>query len=136
LYNRSGGSILLVAVWHGVYNAVSGTQAATGVVAAVVSTLIMAQALLLVGLDLRARHRGKPPRSAPPSRYREFSATDGPRSHRSTADSADDHWGNVWAAAPRPPRFAAIAVVTGPVLATCTASTDMAKCRPLQLGRR
>jgi hypothetical protein len=27
-------------------------------------------------------------------------------------------------------------VVTGPVLATCTASTDMAKCRPLQLGRR
>jgi membrane protease YdiL (CAAX protease family) len=59
LYNRSGGSILLVAVWHGVYNAVSGTQAATGDVAAVVSTLIMAQALLLVGLDLRARHKGK-----------------------------------------------------------------------------
>lgn len=60
LYNRSGGSILLVALWHGLFNLVSGTQAATGVIAAVVSTLIMAQALLLVGLDLRARHRGQP----------------------------------------------------------------------------
>jgi membrane protease YdiL (CAAX protease family) len=67
LYNRSGGSILLVAVWHGVYNVVSGTQAATGVVAAVVTTLIMAQALVLVGLVLRARHRGQlPPLSATP----------------------------------------------------------------------
>lgn len=60
LYNRSGGSILLVAIWHGVFNVASGTQAATGVIAAVVSTLVMAQALLLVGLDLRARHRGQP----------------------------------------------------------------------------
>ena len=60
VYNRSGGSILLVALWHGVFNVVSGTQAATGVIAAVVSTLIMAQALLLVGLDLRARHQGQP----------------------------------------------------------------------------
>jgi uncharacterized protein len=30
LYNRSGGSILLVIVWHGVYNFVGATQAATG----------------------------------------------------------------------------------------------------------
>ena len=36
LYNRSGGSVLLVAVWHGLYNVVSGTQAATGMLAAVV----------------------------------------------------------------------------------------------------
>jgi membrane protease YdiL (CAAX protease family) len=60
LYNRSGGSILVVAVWHGVYNVVGGTKAATGVVGAMVATLIMAQALVLVGLDLRARHRGQP----------------------------------------------------------------------------
>ena len=60
VYNRSGGSILLVAIWHGLFNVVSGTQAATGVIAAVVSTLVMAQAILLIGLDLRARHRGQP----------------------------------------------------------------------------
>jgi membrane protease YdiL (CAAX protease family) len=60
LYNRSGGSILLVAVWHGLYNVVSGTQAATGLLAAVVSTLIMIQGLALIVLDLRARRRGRP----------------------------------------------------------------------------
>jgi uncharacterized protein len=60
LYNRSGGSVLLVAVWHGLYNVVSGTQAATGMLAAVVSTLIMIQAVVLIVLDLRARRRGRP----------------------------------------------------------------------------
>jgi hypothetical protein len=34
LYNRSGGSILLVAVWHGLYNVVGATQAAAGLLAA------------------------------------------------------------------------------------------------------
>ena len=55
-----GGSILLVALWHGLFNLVSGTAAATGVLAAVVRTVVMAQALLLVALDLQARRRGRP----------------------------------------------------------------------------
>ena len=54
------GSILLVAVWHGLYNFVSGTQAATGMLAAVVTTLIMIQGVVLIVLELRARRRGRP----------------------------------------------------------------------------
>jgi uncharacterized protein len=60
LYNRSGGSILLVIVWHGLYNVVSGTQAATGMLAAVVSTLVMIQGVVLIVAELRARQRGRP----------------------------------------------------------------------------
>jgi uncharacterized protein len=63
LYNRAGASILAVAVWHGIFNVAAGTKAATagsGTIAAVVSTLIMVQAFVLVGLELRARHYGKP----------------------------------------------------------------------------
>ena len=60
LYNRSGGSILLVAVWHGLYNVVSGTQAATGLLAAVVTTLIMIQGIVLIVLEVRARRHGRP----------------------------------------------------------------------------
>jgi membrane protease YdiL (CAAX protease family) len=60
LYNRSGGSILLVAIWHGLYNFVGATQAATGILAAVVSTLIMIQGVALIVLEVRARRRGRP----------------------------------------------------------------------------
>jgi membrane protease YdiL (CAAX protease family) len=58
LYNGTGGSILACAVWHGAYNLASGTAAADGTIAAVTSTFVMVQALLLVGLELRARRRG------------------------------------------------------------------------------
>jgi hypothetical protein len=57
---QSGGSILLVAVWHRLYNFVAATQAATGMLAAVVSTLIMIQGIVLIALELRARRRGRP----------------------------------------------------------------------------
>jgi membrane protease YdiL (CAAX protease family) len=56
LVNRSG-SILLVAVWHGTYNLVSGTAGADGTVQAVVSTLVMLQAIVLVVLEIRAMRR-------------------------------------------------------------------------------
>ena len=60
LYNKSGGSILLVAVWHGLYNVVSATQAATGLLAAVVTTLIMIQGVSLILHEVRARRHGRP----------------------------------------------------------------------------
>ncbi len=59
LYNQSGGSILLVTVGHGLYNFVGATQAATGVLAAMVSTLVMIQGVVLIILGLRARRRGR-----------------------------------------------------------------------------
>jgi uncharacterized protein len=52
--------VLLVIVWHGIDNFVGATQAAVGTVAAVVSTLVMVQALVLVVLEPRARSRGRP----------------------------------------------------------------------------
>ena len=65
LYNRTA-SVLLVIVWHGVYNLVGGTQAATGIVAAAVTTLIIGQAVVLLVLDGRARRDGRPSPLRPP----------------------------------------------------------------------
>jgi uncharacterized protein len=67
LYNRSGGSVLLAVVWHGVYNVVGATQAAaTTAIAAIVSTLIIVQGIALLAVELRARHRGRPSVLGPP----------------------------------------------------------------------
>lgn len=62
LYNRSGGSVLLVTVWHGVYNFVGATEGAVavGAIAATISTLVMVQGITLVLLELRARRHGRP----------------------------------------------------------------------------
>ena len=57
LYNRSGGSILMAALWHGSYNIAAGTVVARGSIAAIVSMLVMVQAVALVTLDFRSRHR-------------------------------------------------------------------------------
>lgn len=40
LYEASGGSVLMVALWHATYNLMSGTAAAHGLVAAIVSAVI------------------------------------------------------------------------------------------------
>lgn len=58
LYNRTGGSILACAVWHGLYNLGTGTAAATATIQAVVTTFVYVQAALLLALELRAHLRG------------------------------------------------------------------------------
>jgi membrane protease YdiL (CAAX protease family) len=71
LYNRAGQSILIVAIWHGTYNIVSGTAGADVTIAATVSTCIIALAIALVVRDIRARRAGRGsvlgPDEAPPS---------------------------------------------------------------------
>lgn len=59
LYNRTR-SVAVVAVWHGLFNVASGTAAAVGALAAVVSAAVMVWAVLLIALELRARHHGRP----------------------------------------------------------------------------
>jgi uncharacterized protein len=70
LYNRSGGSVLLVASWHASYNLISGTDAATGLLAAVSTTLVIMLAVVLIGLDVRARRHGHASVLGPPLRLR------------------------------------------------------------------
>ncbi len=63
LYNRTGGSVLAVAVWHGLYNGAGATAAATGgvgVLSAVVWTLVVGNAVVLLVLERRARRLGRP----------------------------------------------------------------------------
>jgi membrane protease YdiL (CAAX protease family) len=58
VYNRCGHSILAAAVWHGCYNLAVATQASQGTVAAVVTTVVMVWAIVLVVLEVRANRRG------------------------------------------------------------------------------
>jgi|NGEPerStandDraft_6_1074524.scaffolds.fasta_scaffold10215_4 membrane protease YdiL (CAAX protease family) len=73
LYNGTGGSILACAVWHGLFNLATGTAGASGTIQGVTGAFVYAQALLLVGLELRARRRGQasildPRRGSTPAR--------------------------------------------------------------------
>ena len=53
LYDNSGGSILLVAVWHALYNLVAGTAAAHGTLGVLVTVLVMIQATACIVHYLR-----------------------------------------------------------------------------------
>lgn len=66
LYNKTG-SIALAAVFHATYTLASATAAAQGTIAAVVSTAVIVQAMLLVGLEWRAKRRGLPLVLGPPA---------------------------------------------------------------------
>jgi membrane protease YdiL (CAAX protease family) len=63
LYNSSGGSILLVAVWHGLFDYVTAcTECKAGLIAAVLSTAVMIWAVVIVpvfrpqNLSRQAKH--------------------------------------------------------------------------------
>jgi len=60
LYNRTGQSILACAVWHGLFNMATATAAGSGTVAAVTSALVVAQAVVLVALELYALGHRRP----------------------------------------------------------------------------
>jgi len=49
-YNSSRGSILVVALWHGAFNFITGSQVGEGVIAAVLSTAVMVWAVVLIFL--------------------------------------------------------------------------------------
>jgi len=65
LYNRSGRSLLVVALWHGAFNIASGSIGARGSIAAITTTLVMVQAVVLVALQLAGRRVLDPPAAGP-----------------------------------------------------------------------
>ncbi len=59
LYNRSGGSILLVALWHAGYNLLSATAIGAGFLGVASTTLVILGATLLVVLELVRTQTGR-----------------------------------------------------------------------------
>jgi membrane protease YdiL (CAAX protease family) len=59
LYNRTGRSILAVALWHTLYNMTVATAGATDLIQGVVTAVVMVAAAILVGVDVFARRRGR-----------------------------------------------------------------------------
>jgi membrane protease YdiL (CAAX protease family) len=55
LYSRSGSSILVVALWHALFDFTTSTNAAQGTIAAVTSTLVMIWAIVIVVAAIRPR---------------------------------------------------------------------------------
>lgn len=58
LYNRTGRSILAVALWHTLYNMAVATAGATDLIQGVVTAAVMVAAVILVTADVAARRRG------------------------------------------------------------------------------
>jgi len=48
LFNSSTGSVLIVAIWHGCFNFITSSQAGSGLLAAVVSTVVMVWAVIIL----------------------------------------------------------------------------------------
>jgi membrane protease YdiL (CAAX protease family) len=80
LYAGSGRSILLVAVWHTVFNVATATEATSGTPAAVASTLVMVAAVIVAWRARRPGHRARQADLADPG-------SRAPRAWRSTGSS-------------------------------------------------
>jgi len=61
MFNSTGGSVLVVALWHASFNLVTATRAGRGNLAAIVSIVVMIFGYALAAADLRARRRGRAP---------------------------------------------------------------------------
>lgn len=55
LYNSSGGSVLILAIWHACFNFTTSSDAGNGILAAVVSTVVMVWAVLVIFIFKPAR---------------------------------------------------------------------------------
>jgi membrane protease YdiL (CAAX protease family) len=58
LYNSSGRSLLVVVLWHGLFNTVVASEAAEGAIAAVATTIVMVGAVVVLVLGTPARLSG------------------------------------------------------------------------------
>jgi len=63
LYNHGRRSIFIVALWHGLFNLVTGTVAAAGILAAIETTAVMVIALAVLVHESRTRHDATAARS-------------------------------------------------------------------------
>ena len=59
IYNRSGGSILMAALFHGLYNVIAGTAAALGGLNTIFTVFLMVWAAALVVLEVLVRRAGR-----------------------------------------------------------------------------
>lgn len=57
LYDRAGGSVLAVAVWHGLFDWITASDLAEGPIAAVVTMVVIVWAILIVRAARRAEHQ-------------------------------------------------------------------------------
>ena len=62
MYTRSGGSVFLVAIWHGVFDFLITNEAGQGTIAAAMSTIVMVWAVAIVAVELWQQYRAHHPR--------------------------------------------------------------------------